>query len=85
VNRVFYKTTYTLEVISEHVEPDENIELDELMFCVREGDWQASLAKLGTEEIDSEQAAIELLRQGKKPEVMCLSVDGTTTPSYWRA
>ena len=85
MQRVFYKTTYTLEVISEYSQPDNDIYLEELLYCVREGDWQASIAKLSSEELDPSQAAIELLRQGKQPTVMHLTVDGSNAPTYWKA
>lgn len=74
-NRKFYKTTITLEVLSE--EPIPNwMDTQAIVYEAQEGGF--SMATVGNVEVelDGKQAANELTSQGSEPEFFGLTEDG---------
>ncbi|DAC71759.1 MAG TPA: hypothetical protein DSN98_08700 [Thermoplasmata archaeon] len=74
-DRKFYRTIYTLEVLSER--PIEDlVSLDDLHYMITWGDCSGMTHTEGSEEIDGATAAKLLIKQGSDPEFFMLDEDG---------
>lgn len=77
MNRKFYKTTYTITVISEGQLP-EGLELSGIEYEITEGDSSGSFEETECIELSGLEAATELIAQGSDPEFFRLDEDGNS-------
>jgi hypothetical protein len=73
--RKFYRTVYTVEVLSE--EPiTVNVDLDDLNYMITDGDCSGKIETNGSDEIDGVTAAKLLMEQGSDPEFFRIDKNG---------
>ena len=73
-NRKFYKTTFTIEVLSE--EPIGDISLSNLEYEITDGPYSGGTLIAKEVEIDGAECAEALLEQGSDPEFFDIDSEG---------
>ena len=71
----FYKTTITLEVLSEQ-EIGSCINLEYLSREIESGDFSGSVVGFESEKIDGKETANKLISHGSDPEFFMIDADG---------
>lgn len=74
-SRKFFKTTFTVEVLSETT-PVNGLSLAEIAFEIDEGDCSGAVTEVEVVELSPKQAAKALINQGSDSEFFQLSEDG---------
>ncbi len=74
--RKFYKTTFTVTVLSEDEPISEDLSLEEIERGFTSGDWSGQVTSEGSEELSAQEAAYELMEQGSDPSFFRLTEDG---------
>jgi len=75
MTRKFYKTTYTLEVLSE--EPiNPNVSLEDLHYMITDGDCSGVVHMDNSEEVDGKTMAELLMKQQSDPGFFMLNENG---------
>jgi len=73
--RKFYKTVFTVEVLSEEPLRDD-MDLSDVDYMITEGGWSGIVDRSDTVELSGLEAARELQNQGSDPDFFCLDEDG---------
>lgn len=74
--RRFFKTTFTVEVLSEDEPVSEDLSLEEIERQYTSGNWSGRKICEGSEELSAQEAAYELMEQGSEPSFFRLTEDG---------
>lgn len=72
--RKFYRTVFTVEVLSEEPLPD--MSLDEIAYEITEGGSSGDLTRSKSETVDAKKMAKLLMKQGSDPEFFQIDEDG---------
>lgn len=70
----FFKTTITIEILSE--QKFNNTNLEDIAYAITEGDCSGKVEVTGYQELTSKEAAAALLAQGSDPEFFGLDENG---------
>jgi hypothetical protein len=74
-SRKFYKTIFTVEVLSEREPVSDDLSLEEIEKGFIDGNWSGKVT-CESEEISAQEAAYELMEHGSEPEFFGLTEDG---------
>lgn len=74
--RKFFKTTFTVEVLSEEEPVSDDLSLEEIERGFTSGDWSGRVTCEGSEELSAQEAVYELTEQGSDPSFFRLTEDG---------
>lgn len=80
--RKFYRTVYTLEVLSEEPVPD-MASLDDLHYQTQFGEYSGITHRESSEEVGGATMADLLLKQGSEPGFFKLDEQGNDTDEDW--
>jgi hypothetical protein len=75
MTRKFFKTTYTVVVLSEDT-PATNLPLEQLAYAITDGDCSGKVSDDGGVLLTGPQAAAALIEQSSDPSFFRLTVDG---------
>jgi hypothetical protein len=80
--RKFYRTVYTLEVLSEEPVPDIT-SLDDLHYQTQFGEYSGITHRESSEEVNGKTMADLLMKQGSEPGFFKLDEQGNDTDEDW--
>ena len=75
-NRKFYKTSITIQILSEGEPVPDGMELDDLSYEMRDGNYVGVVGEPVVEELTSKQMADELYFFGSVPSFFLLDENG---------
>lgn len=75
--RKFYKTTYTVTVLSENTPPSEIMDLRDVLTECETGGWSGNISGYSVVELSGREAANELRNQASDPGFFDLDDDGS--------
>lgn len=75
--RKFYKTTYTVTVLSEDNPPSKGMDLRDVLTECETGGWSGNITGHSVVDLSGLEAANELRRQGSDPGFFDLDDDGS--------